>query len=99
MFEKRNPIACRRNSRIRDPSRSFVQDFANRIVEPIRSLRERDRGEAAAVRTPVRTMHVLQNLARRAAGQRNLRERTDAFAPVQPTTERNGDLTGGRDGK
>ena len=75
MFEKRDPVASRREPEVAHVSARRIQDLADRILQPILPVHVPDDREAFAVGRPVGLSHVFEDLPRRASAERHPRER------------------------
>ena len=73
-------VAVWRHARVTDIPARFVQHAPYRIFESVASVHPARHCELGAVRRPVRLLHVFEDFARSAAGDRDPRQRAAAAA-------------------
>src|SRR6266542_6283302 len=67
MVEKRHRIASRGDAGVADPAGCLVEDLPGRELEPVAPSRRANDGKARAIRRPIGTGDVFEQVARRAA--------------------------------
>ena len=98
MVDEGDEAPVRRDADAAGPARRFVQHFSNRVLDAVAVSRLVSHGEALSIRRPIGVLHVFEDLARRAAGQRDPRQRADRLETEHEVTiERDRQLAAGRD--
>ena len=98
VVDERDEAAVGRDADVAYPAGRVIQDLSDRVVEPVAVPHVARHGQTLAVGRPVGILHVLEDLAWRAARQRNPRQRAGRFeAEHEVTVERERELPRGGD--
>src|ERR1700730_2914226 len=76
VVEECHHVALGRNPGMADPAPGLVKHFAHGIFQPVPATHIAHYSEVAAIRRPIRPLHVLEHLSWRSASQRCAGQRT-----------------------
>src|SRR4029453_15506019 len=79
VVDERDESPVRRDAYVAQPAGGVIQGLSDRIVEPVAVPHVARHRQALAVGRPVGVLHVFEDLARRAPGQRNTRQSPGGF--------------------
>src|SRR3984893_11387923 len=83
VLDERDLFSVRGHSYIVEPTGRFIEDFADRVLQAIAGARVTRDGQTASVRRPACALHVIQDFARRAPGNRHARQHHPACPACQ----------------
>src|SRR5581483_1013852 len=77
VIDKSQAITLGRESRVADPAGGFVKHLADRVLQPAFSFNYVNRREGIAVRVPIRSLHIVQQVAWSVRADRKLSQRAN----------------------
>src|SRR5262249_17643969 len=84
LIQESDRVSLRRDPHGADPTRCLVEDFPDRVFQPVPPVGSPNHRHILAVRSPIRRADVLEKVARRASGDWRARERPPRGPAVGP---------------